>query len=178
MKFYIITIAMVIVLGVFMVFHVENDRYNVFQADLKSLTNDCAGAAILYYDHDAYSDGNKVFKKEEGESVIRALIQEYFYLDDNMNFPNDFSKHLSGTVHYKTFYFDYQGLTIYEDGQFQSKEALTYPYLFRDENSDFVKQITDATVIVTVDCGDFDFSLAFLDSPKLIRTSAYEFVGR
>lgn len=175
MKTYIIGIACILISSAFCCFQMYTDKLIDTESLLKSTANNAANAAALYYDMDEYSEGNKVFNKEEGNKAILFTIKENLKLNNDMSFKGDI---LPDTCHYIVYYFDEtEKMTKYQDDSFVTRETVNFPFEFVEQKSNYKKTITEATIIVTIDAGTFNYSLAFIQDPKLVRTSAYEYKG-
>lgn len=175
MKIYILTAAMVLLFSIFTVFQMDNNNYLLFQERLKTVANDAADSAALFYDEGKFSDGIKVFDKASGNAVILKVLTDSLPVDASMNVEEN--KYVEGQIGYKTYYFDGTGyFTTYDDGVLSSVTSITYPYNFEEESTNYAVSIEEPTVIVTIDAGTFDYSLPVLTDPEAIRTSGYEYV--
>lgn len=175
MKTYIIGIACILIFSGFCCLQMMTDKFIEVESSLKSTANNSANIAALYYNEDEYAEGNRVFNKEEGNKAILFTIKENLKLNNDMTFKGDL---LPDVCHYTVYYFDEIGkMSKYQDDSFINTETITFPYEFVEEKSNYKKTISKATIIVTIDAGRFDYPLVFIQDPKLVRTSAYEYKG-
>lgn len=175
MKMYIVGFALLIIFTSFFSFQMTTDKFTEMQDVVKTAANDAADAAALLYDVDRYAGGEKVFNKEDGNKAILSIIKGNLKLEDGMMFQNPV---LREACHYTTYFVDGTGeVSKYQDGLFVSSQTITFPFEFIEGNTNYTKTITEATVIVTIDAGKFDYPLAIIKDPKLIRTSGYEYIG-
>ncbi len=72
----------IVFLGIFMInisflsYQGDMGRYVRCQAFLKAVAEECAAGAALYYDEDAYSEGQLCFYRDEGRKYIEYIIEE------------------------------------------------------------------------------------------------------
>lgn len=173
MKEYIIGLPLILILVIFLAFQFDNDQFVQMQEFHKRVADDCADAASLYYDEEEFSEGIKIFKKDEGNKAIAYILKESLNLKGDLTAQTPY---LKDTYTYYTYYFDGDGtLSQYKEKTLIDQKKIEYPYNFREERTGYEKKINFATVIVTVDAGKFDYRLAFINKPRLIRTSGYEY---
>ena len=174
MKTILITAATIIVLLTFTVFQIDNDSFMREQENLKRAADDCSAAASLYYDQEAYAIGTKIFNKAVGNEAILYLLKEN--LDLNSDLASN-SSYFGQPFKYHVYYFDGdETMTKYIDGQLIiEKQGAKFPYLFREDLTGYSQEIREATVIVTIDAGPFNYRLSFIHDPECIRTSGYEY---
>lgn len=176
MKIYITTAAIVVLFAVLTVFFSENISYQVLQDELKVAATDAADAALLYYDEQSYAEGIKVFKRDEGMRAAEQVLKDSKVINDDFSVKE--SKYVSGIVEYDVYFFDEAGNSyLYENGILSSVGTFEFPYTFTEPRLGHSEIINDATVVVVLDAGEFDYSLPVLPDPKAIRMSAYEYVG-
>lgn len=172
MKVYIISVAIFLVLSISFLFQTKHDQFILLEELVKSTANQCANTAALYYEEEAYSEGHKVFKKQEGNIAIKRILQESLGLKEDMTFQK---LSLTGHCDYMVTYFDETGLmTSFHNGIQSEEKDITFPYLFREVKSGYEKKIERPMVIVTIDVGRFSYRIATVDAPQIIRTSGYE----
>lgn len=164
MRCLILTFSIVLLFSIFSVFSIDNDQYLLMQEQLKHTADDCSAAAMLYYDKDFFSQGQKVFDQTAGNRAI-AYISEY-----NLEKQPD---------EYYAYYFDGNGrMTAYRGMQMiKQEEGITYPYMFEERLTGYKFLVNEPQVVVTIDSGIFDYRLKFVPDQRLIRTSGYEYVG-
>lgn len=173
MKVFIFSMAIVIIFSIFMIFQADNDGFLREQQYLKSVADDCSNAAALYYDQEMYADGVKVFNKAEGNTAILYVLKNNLHLNSDLTSEDDA---LQAAFRYYTYYFDGDGtMTTYEGDTLASQDTFSFPYQFREERTGYEQMVYEATVIVTIDAGEFNYRLATVSDPELIRTSGYEY---
>ncbi|MFV0516533.1 MAG: hypothetical protein ACK5MV_03990 [Aminipila sp.] len=164
MKFLLYFMGLFLIFSAFSVYQVDNDIYLLKQEQLKHIADDCSAAAMLYYDKDYFGSGVKVFDKTAGNQAI-----DYILKYDLVESPKE----------YFTYYFDGNGKkTTYKDNKLISEEeGIKYPYQFTEALTGYKSMVNEPRVIVTINSGDFDYRLTFINDQRLIRTSGYEYVG-
>ena len=176
MKSILISLATIIVLLTFAVFQIDNDSFMREQEHLKRAADDCSAAASLYYDQEQFAMGTKIFNKTIGNKAIAYLVK------NNLNLNSDLtsdSSYFSQAFEYYIYYFDGdETMTEYKNGQLvaENQEA-KFPYTFTEGLSGYFQTINEATVIVTIDAGPFNYRLSFINDPDCIRTSGYEYLS-
>lgn len=172
------TAGLVLLLVISQVFQVNNNSFLQTQDLVKTIANDAADAGSLYYENEAFFDGEKVYNKEESNKCIKDIIFSGLDLDEsgvvrNNTFLED------NQVHYTSYFMDETGdFSKYVDGNLSSTEKVTLPYTFTEALNGYTKQITEPMVIVTIDMGDYDYKMGFINDIRLVRTSGYEYQGR
>jgi hypothetical protein len=76
MKVFIVFMALLIINVSFLSYQGDLGRYVRCQAFLKAVAEECAAGASLYYDEDAYSDGQLRFKYEESRAYIEHILEK------------------------------------------------------------------------------------------------------
>jgi hypothetical protein len=178
MKVFIVAASLLIVLSSFHVFAADTGSYLYAQMRVKSAANDCANAAALYSDPAAYALGHKVYDKDSGNAAALHVLKSALSLTDDMHF-SAMAGMLSSPCSWAVYYFDGDGgMEAWRDGVLQSSGSVAFPYHFTEPETLYEAEIREAAVIVTIDAGIFDYSSAFIEDPRLIRTSSYEQTGR
>lgn len=174
MKTILISIATIIILLTFTAFQTDNDIYTMQQEHLKHAADDCSAAASLYYDQEEYAMGIKVFNKTIGNEAIIYLLKKNLNLNSNLTSKISY---FSQPFDYYVYYFDGdETMTEYKNGNLAATgQEAEFPYTFVEELTGYSQTIKEATVIVTIDAGDFGYRLSFIDDPDCIRTSGYEY---
>ena len=174
MKSILISAATIIILLAFTVFQFDNDMFMRQQEHLKRVADDCSAAASLYYNQEEYASGLKVFNKTIGNEAIRYLLEKNLNLNSDLTSK---SAYFSQAFEYSVYYFDgNQTMTEFKNGQLVLENQNTaFPYSFTEKLTGYSKTIKEATVIVTIDAGPFNYRLSFINNPECIRTSGYEY---
>lgn len=173
MKVFIFSMAVIIVFSMFMVFQADNDSFLRDQQYLKSVADDCSNAAALYYDQDKFSEGVKVFNKDEGNKAVLYVLKNNLHLNNDLTTEDD---SLQTAFRHFTYYFDGDGtMTTYEGDMLAGQETFSFPYRFREERTGYEQVVYEPMVIVTIDAGKFNYRLSAVSDPELIRTSGYEY---
>ena len=154
----------------FIVFQSDYNLYSIKLEELKMLADDCASAAMLYYDEEQYELGYKIFNYEEGNEAIEFILNESIGQDYWRN-----------NVEYKVTYFDDTHYSnAYDENRLVNRYAFEYGDYYKDLITLREKIIVEPIVIVTIDGGKGDFRLFDLQSeiPNGVRSSGYEYKGR
>lgn len=164
MKIMLYFFAVTFVLTTFNIFQIDNDTFSFNQEQLKHVADDCSAAAMLYYEEEPFSEGVKIFDKTAGNDAV-----EYIIGHDLKEYPEN----------YYVYYFDGNGKMSKYKGKrlIAEEEGISYPYMFCEALTGYQSLVNEPRVIVTLDCGEFDYRLNYITDPKLIRTSGYEYVG-
>ena len=174
MKPLISGIAMIIISLLMLIFQIDNYNCRLQTEFLKHCADEASGSASLFYDKDKFNQGSKIFIENEGIKVIEHIIKTYLKTDDNL-LPTSKS-YWKDKITYKAYFFDDDmNCKVYENGKYINSFNFTYPYLYTDELLNYKKTITKANVIVTVNAGKSTYSIFFLNTPVVIRSSGYEY---
>jgi hypothetical protein len=76
MKVFIVFIGIFLINISFLSYQGDMGRYVRCQAFLKAVAEECAAGAALYYDEEAYSEGQLRFYSEEGRKYIEYILEE------------------------------------------------------------------------------------------------------
>lgn len=162
MKTLIVTIAITLLYAGFLVYQQDNNRYLREVENLKHAADEASASASLYLDASEFAQGRKVFNRTEGIIAIEFMLRSYLNLDEQL-IPLD-NTYWQDKITYVLTYFD--------------ESNTSFPVLFEDPLTGYVKTITEPTVIVTVNAGRPRYRLSFLSPNDAIRSSCYEHVGR
>ena len=179
MKVLIVGLAITVLYAGFLVFQADHNRFIIKQEELKALANECSGAAALYYEKTAYKDGYKVFDISEGNKAIGFLIRENLKLDEEFN-PLE-GAYWVDTIDYYVHYYDDSGLmSAYHRDSLTETGSFSYGDLYVDPVEDYMKVISEPTVIVTIIAGRPRYRVTFFEAFEITaaRSSAYEYVSR
>lgn len=177
MKAFLTGVAFIILLTFFNSFQIEQDAYLRAQEYMKVMSDDMAGAAVLFVDEGAFSQGKKVYQKNKSEQVLKNLAMA------NLDLKSDLSPKATSywdkPVSYTSYYFDDTGyMTIYKNGQYTGRESFTYGSVFTDPQTQYKKLITEASVIVTMKAEYPVYKANWVTWPQITRSSAYEDLDR
>lgn len=173
MKAFIISLALIIVLASFNTFQIDNNKYLQSRELYKMAADDCADAAALFYDEEEFSNGIKIFNKHEGNKVILHILNKALGASGELAWRN---KYVSNMYNYFVYYIDGDGTyTSYKGNTVIEKKRIVFPYTFRESLTEYEQIIYEATVVVTIDAGKFNYRLRFIEDPDLVRTSGYEY---
>lgn len=174
MKVLITTCALALLFTMFTIFQSDNNQYLRYQERLKYEADNCADAAVLFYDEESFAEGIKIFKKEDGNAAIKYLMKRNLSLDDSFTSKNMM---ISEQHDYYVYYFDGNGeMSAYHKDHLVDSAYVGFPYLFKEQLTGYEQMVYEATVIVTIDAGKADYTLSFISDPMVIRTSGYEYV--
>lgn len=177
MKAFLTGVAFIILLTFFNTFQIEQDAYIRAQEYIKVMCDDMAGAAILFVDEGAFSQGKKVYEKTISQQTVKNLVMANMDLKSNLS-PNE-SSYWNTSIDYTTYYFDDTGyMSVYKNGLFLSQENFTYGSVFTDPETEYKKLITEATVIVTLKTDYPVYKAHWMNWPEIVRSSAYEDLDR
>lgn len=178
MKAFIVGVAICILLVMFLLFIQCYHELKIQQINLKYCTDECSSTAVLYY-YDNYEsnhlDGKKIFKEHEGLKGIKATINCYLNVNNDLNFVDN--KIFKDKVHYKVYFFNGNGeCNVYQDGIRERSFNFVFPYLYKDELLKYYKCISEPNVVVTIDIGKY-YSNFFTTEYDIIMSSGYEYVN-
>lgn len=162
MKPLIVGLAIVILFTAFTIYQQDNNTYIRQLEYLKYIADECADSAALYYNTTEFGEGRKVFNQDEGIKAIEYMLKDYLNLYDDLT-PKD-NSYWVDPIEYNVYFFDYSNTT--------------FPTLFTEPITGYVKSITEPTVVVTINAGRPKFRLPFLSADDAVRTSAYEYQER
>ncbi|MDD3350187.1 MAG: hypothetical protein PHC40_04940 [Eubacteriales bacterium] len=176
MKVFIISLALILTLTGFFVFQVDCGQYIQISERAKETANDAADAAGLFYSIDQFAGGYKVFDKDDGNAAILEILRSNLNLNTEMKFS--FRK-VPDVCHWKAYYIDDTGaFSEYQDGILIQEKTVDFPFLLVEPLTNYSATLSQASVIVTIDCGYIDFMVPFVENPHLIRSSAFEYAER
>lgn len=76
MKVFIVFLGIFLINVSFLSYQGDLGRYVRCQAFLKAVAEECASGAALYYDEEAYSEGQLRFYADEGREYIEYILEE------------------------------------------------------------------------------------------------------
>lgn len=76
MKVFLVFIGLFIANVTFIAYEGDMSRYMELQNMLKTLAEDCAAGAALYYDEAAYGEGNMVFNQDEAVEFVETRVEQ------------------------------------------------------------------------------------------------------
>ncbi|QOX62499.1 hypothetical protein FRZ06_03630 [Anoxybacterium hadale] len=105
MKVFIVFMAIFVIHVSFLSYQGDMGRYVQSRNFLKATAEECAAGAALYYDREAYGQGNFHFSYEEGKQYIEYILEhgmaaaplpqgsrisyEVVFQDDHLGYEND-----------------------------------------------------------------------------------------
>ncbi len=107
MKVFIVFLGLFIINVSFLSYQGDMGRYVQCQTFLKAVAEECAAGAALYYDEEAYSEGEYYFYYEEGQKYIAHIIGES---KKKMSLPQN--SNITYEVSFQDDYLGYEGETI------------------------------------------------------------------
>lgn len=162
MKPLIVGMAIVLLFTAFILFQQDHNKYIRELERLKFIADECSASASLFFDTVEFSEGRKVFNRTESIKALEYILKANLKLDDELKpLPNNYWR---DTVKYDVYFFD-EGNT-------------TFPFLFTDPKTNYVKTLVEPTVIVTINTGKPRYRLSFVTLTDTIRSSAYEYETR
>ena len=175
MKVLITTCAISLLFSIFTLFQYDSNQYIKWQERIKWEADNASDAAALYYDVEEFSKGIKVFNKSEGNKAAEYVLKNNLDPDGNGIIHK---RYLNEKFDFYIYYFDGTGtMTAYKENTRLKEEPFEFPYRFVEPLTGYEKMIYEATAIVTIDAGTFDYRLSFIEDPQIIRTSGYEYVN-
>lgn len=164
MKVLILTVAICLVFAFGYLWQVDHNQYLQQQVELKSIAQDMAHAASLYYDKDVFGEGEKIFNKVEGVKAANKVLEG----------------RLSSFKNWDIYFLDAEGEIYYRNGvRIHERIIPNMPFLFRlkgdNGNTYYEKNIYSPTTVVFIDAGEYDYSLSFIKDPPLQRAASYEY---
>lgn len=177
MKSFITGLGLVILLCGFNAFQVEHDAYLRAQYQIKVLCDDASSAGSLMLESPKYAIGERVYDQRAAEALIKQLIMLNMRLDSTL--APKVESFWDEVVAYTTYYVDdEQILSIYKNGVLQSQSAFSYNTILTESCTEYMKLITEPTVIVAIDVPYPKRSVSWLEWPNIKRSSAYEDLDR
>ncbi len=170
MKTLILGLAITLLYSMFIVFQFDYNRYSIQLEEIKMIADDCASAAMLFYDEEKYPLGHKIFNYQEGNKAIQFIF--------NQSIKKDY---WSEDTEYWVAYFDDTQICYYfNKTELVHSYPFAYGYAYKDPETKRSKVILEPLVIVTIDAGRGHFRLLNLQNtiPIGIRSSGYGYRGR
>ncbi len=153
MKVLLVGVAIIMISLMSLTFHSDYANYELTEQALKNEADKCASAAVLYFDEEAYGDGELLLKDDDAVKAVEGMLDEKCIW--RMNLFDDSGRHRT-----------------YENSRLKSDVTFSYPYTFVDETG-YQSVIDQPAVIVTVSYeGDF-YRLAGVGQKTIMRSSMY-----
>lgn len=173
MKVLITTCALSLLFSIFTLFQYDCNQLQLWQERIKWEADNAADAAALYFEPEQFAKGIKVFNKTEGNKATAYVLKNNLDQDGDGVIRKDV---LGDRFEYYIYYFDGNGImTTFKENTEMSESTFEFPYSFTEDLTGYAQTITEATVIVTIDAGAFNYTLTFIEDPDCIRTSGYEY---
>ncbi|HML38785.1 MAG TPA: hypothetical protein PKA19_15420 [Bacillota bacterium] len=153
MKILLVGVAIILINVMSLTFHADYARYELTEQALKNEADKCAAAAILYFDEEAYGDGELFLKDNDAVEAVKGMLDEK--CSYQMHLLDDSGRHRT-----------------YENGKLKSETAFSYPYTFVDE-AGYESVIDRPAVIVTVSYESDFYRLDGIESKTIMRSSMY-----
>jgi len=158
MKVLLVGVAIIMISLMSLTFHSDYANYELTEQALKNEADKCASAAVLYFDEEAYGDGELLLKDDDAVKAVEGMLDEKCTWQ--LHLFDDSGRH-----------------RIYENGRLTAETAFSYPYHFEDETGSET-EIDRPAVIVTVSYeGDF-YRLAGVGQKTVMRSSMYTINSR
>lgn len=153
MKVLLVGVAIIMISLMSLAFHSDYANYELTEQALKSEADKCASAAVLYFDEEAYGDGELLLKDNDAVKAVEGMLDE--------------------KCTWQLYLFDDSGRhRTYKDGRLTAETSFFYPCTFADETG-YETEIDRPAVIVTVSYeGDF-YRLARVGQKAITRSSMY-----
>ncbi|NCB42271.1 MAG: hypothetical protein EOM59_06585 [Clostridia bacterium] len=158
MKILLVGAAIILINVLSLTFHADYARYELTEQALKNEADNCASAAVLYFDEAAYGDGELLLKDRDAVAAVEGMVDEK--CSYQMHLFDDSGRHRT-----------------YEDGQLESDTAFSYPYSFVDETG-YESVIDSPAVIVSVSYESNFYRLDGVGQKTIARSSMYTVNGR
>jgi len=173
LKVLIMTCAISLLFSIFTLFQYDCNQLQLWEERIKWEADNAADAAALYYELEEFSEGTKVFDKSEGNEAVAYVLKDNLDPDGDGAIRNEV---LGDKFEYYVYYFDGNGtMTAYKGTTKICESAFEFPYSFTEDLTGYTQTIAEATVIVTIDAGAFNYRLSFIDDPDCIRTSGFDY---
>ncbi len=158
MKVLLVGVAIIMISLMSITFHADYARYELTEQALKNEADKCAAAAVLYFNEEAYGDGELLLKDGEAVAAVEGMLNKK--CNWRMDLFDDCGRH-----------------RVYENGRLKSDVAFSYPYSFTDE-AGLETIIDQPAVIVTVSYEEDFYRLAGVGQKMIMRSSMYTVNGR
>lgn len=153
MKILLVGAAIILINVLSLTFHADYDRYELTEQALKNEADQCAAAAVLYFDEEAYGEGDLLLKDRDAVAAVEDMLDEKCTYQ--MHLFDDSSRHRT-----------------YENGRLESDTTFSYPYSFLDETG-YESMIDRPAVIVTVSYESDFYRLDGVYQRTIKRSSMY-----
>jgi len=167
MKPFITGIALLMIFVSIMLFESDNYDIRLKYTEVKNTADIASCSASTFYNYDLFSNEEiKIFYEEEGLIAVDNIVdlyansRKYKLIDKYVYFFND--------NHICNVYYNRKKIISFH---------FEYPYLFEDISLKYNKIISKASIVVTLDAGEAVYHLKCLTSPKIIRSSGYEYLN-
>lgn len=158
MKILLIGAAILLINVLSLTFHTDYARYELTELALKNKADNCAAAAVLYFDEAAFGEGDILLKDSDAIKAVEGMIEDQYAYQ--MHLFDDSSRH-----------------RVYESGSLKSDSVFSYPYSFTDE-AGYESMIDRPSVIVTVSYESEFYRLGGAEQQRIVRSSMYTVNGR
>jgi hypothetical protein len=173
-KVIITTCAISLLFSIFTLFQYDSNQNIKWQERIKWEADNASDVAALYYDQEQFSLGMKVFNKIEGNKAAGYILKNNLDPDGDGVIQDEV---LSEKFEHYVYFFDGTGImTSFKGDEKLSENPFEFPYLFKEPLTGYEQMIYEATVVVTIDAGKFDYRLSFIEDPRIIRISGHEYV--
>ncbi|MBR0597669.1 hypothetical protein [Sinanaerobacter chloroacetimidivorans] len=158
MKILIVGVAIILINVMSLTFHADYARYELTEQAMKNEADKCAAAAVLYFNEEAYGEGELLLKDEDAVATVEGMLNKKCTWQ--MHIFDDSGRHRT-----------------YEDGKLKTDTAFSYPYTFIDE-AGHETVIEQPAVIVTVSYESDFYRLNGVPQKVIMRSSMYTVNGR
>lgn len=166
MKVFLTFLALLLVYVSLLTFRTDLDSFYQAQSWTKTVAEDCAAGAALYYQEESMGNGLWICEATEAMEHINYILN---FQKNNHKFYSD------GKIDYEIrFYDDDLTCDVYRNGAYQSSISFQYPVRFHDSKG-YEIQVSEPSVIVTLSItSKHFFRLPFLRQPDITRSTMYE----
>lgn len=158
MKILIVGVAIILINVMSLTFHADYARYELTEQAMKNEADKCAAAAVLYFNEEAYGEGELLLKDGDAVAAVEGMLNNKCTW--RMHIFDDSGRH-----------------RVYENGKLESDAAFSYPYCFTDE-AGHETVIEQPAVIVTVSYESDFYRLNGVPQKVIMRSSMYTVNGR
>jgi len=153
MKVLLVGVAIIMISLMSITFHADYSRYELTEQALKNEADKCASAAVLYFDEEAYGDGEILLKDDDAVKAVQGMLDEKCAWQ--LHLFDDSGRHRR-----------------YENGRVTAETDFSYPYSFEDETG-YETVINQPAVIVTVSHESDFYRLDGVEEKTIKRSSMY-----
>lgn len=176
MKNLLIGVAMIFVYMIVLTLSFDSKMYLEQIKEVKLVSKELSATGSLYLDYVDFAQGSVTYNDTESIKAINDQIKSFLQLDSD-NTPLE-GTYWQDTIHYMNYFYDDTGqCRVYKDGIFHKSFNFTYPYLHEDDLGNYIKTISEPTVITTINTGKPRSRLAMfqevMNEFKVIKSSSY-----